>query len=69
MSVTLADIEPDQCRYPLGGPKERAVHFCGEKTDGGSWCHHHRAIVFQKPGQVGEIFRIPNLARQAEAAK
>jgi len=60
--ITLADLQPNQCRYPLGGPKERAIYFCGEPADGGSWCQEHRRVVFQKPINVGEKFRLQNLA-------
>ena len=59
--LTLADLGSDQCRYPLGGPKERAEYFCGKPTGGGSWCSEHRKIVFHKPGQVGAVFHLPNL--------
>ena len=58
---TLEDLGSDQCRYPLGEPKERAEYFCGKPTGGGSWCPEHHTIVFQKPGQIGAVFRLPNL--------
>ena len=43
---TLADLGPDQCRWPLGNPKDRAEEFCGEPTAKDKpYCktHHARA--------------------------
>lgn len=42
IGITLSEIGPMQCRWIEG---DNAL-FCGNETDGGSWCPHHRAICF-----------------------
>lgn len=66
---TLSDLGPDQCRFPLGHWKERASEFCGAPTNGGSWCPEHRTVVFQRPVNVGEKFRLSNLSLNVKAAE
>lgn len=37
--VSLIDLEPGQCRWPVGN---EAPHlFCGAHADHGPYCHHH----------------------------
>ena len=58
--VDLADLGPDQCRYPLGGPKERAREFCGEPVaDGKPYCLEHAKLCYLKPShEKGEPFHL-----------
>lgn len=42
LNMSISEIGPMQCRWIEG---DRAL-FCGNETDGGSWCPHHRAICF-----------------------
>jgi GcrA cell cycle regulator len=46
--VSLLDLRPGLCRWIHGDPCELPVDakmYCGEPTDGGSWCPHHLAVV------------------------
>ena len=48
--LTLDNIGPDQCRWPLGDMKERATEFCGEPVVAGkSYCAPHHARAHIKP--------------------
>ena len=48
--LTLADIGPDQCRWPLGDMKERATEFCGELVvKGKPYCATHAKRAYLKP--------------------
>ena len=50
--LTLEKIGPNQCRFPLGGPKERAIEFCGEPViEGKPYCGPHAARCFLKPSR------------------
>ena len=47
---TLADLGPDQCRWPLGGLKDRAEEFCGEPiVKGKPYCEPHAKRAYLKP--------------------
>ena len=47
--VPLWELKPNTCRWPSGGPWERAKFFCGEPAAPGcSWCPEHRRRVFTK---------------------
>jgi hypothetical protein len=35
-----------QCRFIVSAPEQKAM-FCGEATNGGSWCAWHRSIVYR----------------------
>ena len=44
-TVTLLDLQPDQCRYPYGDAG--AFRFCGQpRRDGSSYCAKHHAICY-----------------------
>jgi DUF2934 family protein len=43
--ASLFKIKARQCRYVVSETCSPAI-FCGALTDGGSWCHEHRARVF-----------------------
>ena len=42
----IMKLKPGMCRWVDGD--RGAWVWCGAPTDGGSWCEHHRAIVFRK---------------------
>ena len=58
--LTLANIGPDQCRWPLGGLKDRAEEFCGEPVvKGRPYCAPHCARGYLKPTKdKGQPFHI-----------
>ena len=47
------------CLYMTGDPKDSDWSFC--QKPGSPWCDEHKEKVFLKPGQVGGVFRLPNL--------
>lgn len=52
LSISFADIRPNQCRWPINdaGPGEEHL-FCGVRTAfGQSYCDHHRSIAYQDRG-------------------
>lgn len=46
----LIDLEPNDCRWGIGDPKEPGFHFCGRpKLMGVSYCAFHATRAFQAP--------------------
>jgi GcrA cell cycle regulator len=44
---TLVDLQSDDCRWPLGDPRERDFHFCGAvQLPGYPYCERHCRIAF-----------------------
>lgn len=44
---SLMDLEPNDCRWPIGDPQHADFHFCGrEKLPGVSYCAHHAHKAF-----------------------
>jgi GcrA cell cycle regulator len=47
---TLLDLEPGDCRWPIGEPKHDDFHFCGKPhAPGRPYCAHHWRLAFQTP--------------------
>lgn len=44
--VPLVDLQPGECRYPHGDPRSEDFGFCGAPVRSGSWCRHHRRLVY-----------------------
>jgi GcrA cell cycle regulator len=45
---TLANLEQNDCRWPIGDPKDPAFHFCGaQKLAGRPYCQAHWQMAFQ----------------------
>jgi GcrA cell cycle regulator len=48
ISKTLLDLEPDDCRWPIGEPRSPDFHFCGKPHAAGRpYCEHHWSMAFQ----------------------
>lgn len=48
MRKGVLDLEPGDCRWAHGDPKQPGFHFCGGKAlPGLSWCEHHAKVVFE----------------------
>lgn len=48
--VTLLDLTPRSCRWPLGDPRDEDFHFCGEQAPiGGVYCDFHKALSLDTP--------------------
>lgn len=46
----LLDLQPQQCRWPVGDPGEVSFAFCGRQADG-SYCGAHARAAFQPPAR------------------
>jgi GcrA cell cycle regulator len=45
---TLLELEPCDCRWPIGEPRQDDFRFCGEPSlDGRPYCAHHWSMAFQ----------------------
>lgn len=46
--VSLVDLKPGMCRWPVGDPKEENFNFCGCKSlPGLPYCEHHAKLAYQ----------------------
>jgi GcrA cell cycle regulator len=46
----LVDLEQNDCRWPIGDPKQAGFHFCGRrKVAGLSYCMDHARRAYQPP--------------------
>ena len=50
LSLPLADLKSQQCRYGVNDPSPGGLHlFCGRQTPFGSpWCSHHQGVVYDR---------------------
>jgi GcrA cell cycle regulator len=47
-SLDLANLKPDQCRWPLGDPDSENFHFCGKTVFVGKpYCYDHCLAAYQ----------------------
>jgi len=45
---TVATLEANDCRWPVGDPRESDFHFCGQaKLAGRPYCELHWRLAFQ----------------------
>ena len=45
---TVLDLEPHDCRWPIGEPRSPDFHFCGERQlEGRPYCALHWGMAFQ----------------------
>lgn len=62
---TLHELEPDDCRWFYGDPKQTPRGFCGCKTvPGTSWCAKH---MISRPGAPG-VYTMPTPERMKMVA-
>jgi GcrA cell cycle regulator len=44
---TMVNLEQNECRWPIGDPRDNDFHFCGERqASGRPYCAHHWAMAF-----------------------
>lgn len=56
--VSLIDLEPHHCRYPVGDPRQTGFGFCGDHhVPGAPYCERH-AIRCAAPNPVRQIRHI-----------
>jgi GcrA cell cycle regulator len=54
LMLTLRQLRADQCRWPIGDPKEARFGFCGrQKAPGVPYCGHHAAIAYNPAARCG----------------
>lgn len=51
--VTLDELRPGQCRFPIGDPSDPGFRFCGAKAVG-PYCEAHRSLCFRRSPNQGE---------------
>lgn len=47
--VSLVDLAPCDCRWPIGDPRSETFGFCGHPKAVGSYCADHAKVAKQKP--------------------
>lgn len=49
----VLQLEPNDCKWPIGDPREPDFHFCGKgKVTGLPYCEHHVRRAYQPPAPV-----------------
>lgn len=66
--VTVLNVGPRHCRWPIGDPLEPGFHFCGkERAPGRPYCAEHAAIAYVKvPDKKASRRALDSLARVLE---
>ena len=60
--LTLMELGPSTCRWPIGDPMSPDFRFCGARTqDGATYCSHHACLAYQQ--------RIPQQRQRSPAAR
>ncbi len=45
--LSLVDLGPNCCRWPIGDPRDPGFHFCGKKAlPGKPYCPEHAAVAY-----------------------
>ena len=56
---TVATLEDDSCRFPLGDPLEASFHFCGaEAMPGSVYCRPHHVRCYVQTGPAKRVVEI-----------
>lgn len=65
--VALLDLEPGDCRWPIGDPKEPGFSFCGAtKEPVGSYCEFHARKAYVTAGNYYSRY-VPEKAKERAA--
>ena len=47
-ALQMANLKPNQCRWPIGDPDSDSFHFCGETVFAGKpYCYEHCRQAYQ----------------------
>ena len=47
-SLEMANLKPNQCRWPIGDPDSEGFHFCGKQVFAGKpYCYEHCRLAYQ----------------------
>ncbi len=61
-AVSLEAIAENQCKWPIGDPRNKEFHFCGgARSEGMPYCNYHCAVAYQVPSRRDES-AVPNRA-------
>jgi GcrA cell cycle regulator len=56
LMLPLRQLRADQCRWPIGDPKEDGFGFCGcQKAPSVPYCAHHAAIAYNPAARRGRF--------------
>ena len=69
--TTVATLQRNMCKWPVGDPATDDFHFCGQSTQPGkSYCAYHAHMAFQPPQRrSAEPIRHPKaIAKQKRSA-
>lgn len=65
--IPLADLGVNQCRWPLGDPRESSFGFCGDKACSGEvYCPEHARAAYQVMSR-GRVLSADDLEREEKA--
>ena len=66
----VVELEPNDCRWPIGDPLQAGFHFCGRtKLDGISYCEFHARKAFrQAPPRNGQFVDLQRAQRERKAS-
>jgi hypothetical protein len=55
-TVSFLDLKPRQCRWVESVDTTNPINtmYCGDETDHGSWCKHHRKLVYKGEHHASE---------------
>ena len=63
---TVTTLEPRDCRWPIGDPRQADFHFCGElQVSGQPYCREHLRLAFQPPRPRHQQPPLSSAVRQA----
>jgi GcrA cell cycle regulator len=48
--LTLMELKPRHCRWPIGDPRSEDFRFCGAHKERGAYCHDHAALGYVEAG-------------------
>lgn len=61
----LRDLEPNECKWPIGDPQDKRFGFCaGDRVAGKPYCEAHCRVAYQAP----EVVRRQAAERRTERA-
>ncbi len=49
--LTLPELKPDDCRWPMGDPRSPDFRYCGQRVSRQSYCANHHRLAFETQEQ------------------
>jgi len=64
---TIATLEKNDCRWPIGDPRKPDFHFCGRsKVDGLPYCETHALRAYQTTAPRQRVAKSPTFAQDGQ---